>query len=108
MLSRALAHLVINACKFSRKPGTIELVAHEMEHVCCIAVRDYGIGIPSDKQTRIFDAFYQADLTHTRRYNGLGIGLKLARAIIEKHGGSIQVSSQVGQGSTFTVTVPLA
>lgn len=108
LLSRALAHLLTNACKFSRTPGPIELTAHEQENVCCISVRDHGIGIPPDKQTRIFEPFYQVDLGHTRRYNGMGIGLKLTRAIIEKHGGTIQVHSQVGRGSTFTVSLPLA
>lgn len=108
MLTRALAHVLINACKFSNSPGHIELIAQELDHACCIAIRDYGIGIPPDKQAHIFEPFYQADLSHARRYNGMGIGLKLARAIVEKHGGSIHVYSEVGHGSTFTVTIPLA
>jgi two-component system sensor histidine kinase SenX3 len=108
LLSRALAHLFANACKFSKGPGAIELTAHDRGHVCSIAVRDQGIGIPADKQARIFDPFYQADLSRARRYNGMGIGLRLTRAIVEKHGGSIQVYSEVGQGSTFTVSIPLA
>lgn len=108
LLSRALSHLLTNACKFSKTPGPIELTAHDLGHDCCIAVRDHGIGIPTEKQTRIFDPFYQADLTRARRYNGLGIGLKLVRAIIEKHGGSVQVYSEVGRGSTFTISIPLA
>lgn len=108
LLSRALAHLLTNACKFSKTPGPIELTAHDHENMCCISVRDHGIGIPADKQARIFDPFYQVDLTHARRYNGMGIGLKLTRAIIEKHGGTIHVHSQLGRGSTFTASVPLA
>lgn len=108
MLRRAIEHLLENAYKFSPKRGKIELRADEVGKYCRITIADQGIGIPLEKQSRIFEPFYQVDLTHTRRYNGLGIGLKLVRAIIEKHGGCIDVASCVGEGSTFTMTIPLA
>lgn len=108
LLYRALRQVIENACKFSRPYGKIEVRAESVGDECHVTVADEGIGIPSEKQAQIFDPFYQVDLTRSRRYSGLGIGLKLVRAIIEKHSGSIHVSSQVGHGSTFELTMPLA
>ncbi len=107
MLFRAITHLVVNACKFSNTRGPIDLHVRDLESWCCIQVSDHGIGIPLEKQEAIFEPFYQVDHTRARRYNGMGIGLKLARAIAEKHGGTIQVSSRVGEGSTFTLSLPI-
>jgi signal transduction histidine kinase len=108
MLCRAVTHLVVNACKFSNTRGPIDLRVRDLETVCSVEVSDHGIGIPPEKQQEIFEPFYQVDQTRARRYNGMGIGLVLARAIAEKHGGTIQVVSRVGEGSTFTLTIPLA
>lgn len=108
LLYLAIEHVVSNACKFSNSPGTVEVHARCMGRSCYITVADEGIGIAPEKQSQIFDPFYQVDLTRARRYNGLGIGLKLVRAIIEKHNGMVQVTSQIGKGSTFTLSVPLA
>jgi len=108
MMRRALDHLLANAYKFSPPRGKVELRVDEIGTYCRVAVSDQGIGIPLEKQSRIFEPFYQVDLTRTRRYNGLGIGLKLVRAIVEQQGGCVDVYSRVGEGSTFTVTVPLA
>lgn len=108
MMRRALDHILENAYKFSPQRGKVELKVDEVGKFCRVAVSDQGIGIPLEKQAHIFEPFYQADSTRTRRYNGLGIGLKLVRAIVEKQGGCVDVFSRVGEGSTFTVTVPLA
>lgn len=107
MLYRALEHIIANACKFSRPYGNIQVRIECIETNCRVTVTDQGIGIPAEKQAQIFEPFYQVDLTRTRRYNGLGIGLRLVRAIIERHRGEIQVSSQMGRGSTFALTIPL-
>jgi two-component system, OmpR family, phosphate regulon sensor histidine kinase PhoR len=107
MLYRALEHIVANACKFSRPYGSIQVRIECIGSDCCVTVTDEGIGIPAEKQTQIFEPFYQVDLTRTRRYNGLGIGLRLVHAIIERHHGEIHVSSQMGRGSTFALTIPL-
>lgn len=107
MLYRAIEHIVVNACKFSRPYGTIQLHVESVDNQCRVTVTDEGIGIPVEKQAQIFEPFYQVDLTRTRRYNGLGIGLRLVHAIIERHHGEIHVSSQMGRGSTFALTIPL-
>ena len=108
LLTRALEHLVANAAKFSRKRGTVDLRATCREGYCHIAVTDHGIGIPYEKQKQIFEPFFQMDSSRARRYPGLGVGLGFVRAIIERHGGSVFVESELGVGSTFTVTIPLA
>jgi signal transduction histidine kinase len=69
-------------------------------------VRDYGIGIPQAEQSKIFQRFYQVDGSATRRYGGSGLGLAVARTIIEGHGGKIMVRSKPGQGSTFYFSLP--
>lgn len=107
MLYRAIEHVIVNACKFSRPYGTIEVRVECVGNYCHVIVADEGIGIPAEKQMQIFEPFYQVDLTRTRRYNGLGIGLRLVHAIIERHHGEIHVSSQMGRGSTFALTIPL-
>ena len=72
-----------------------------------LVVRDTGIGIPGDQVPRIFDPFYQVDSSSTRAFGGSGLGLTLARAYVEAHGGIIQVDTAPGQGSVFTATFPL-
>jgi len=108
MLLRALNHLVENACKFSNPNSTITIRSECEGEFCRITVADQGIGIPVEQQARIFEPFFQVDLTRARRYNGLGIGLKLVRAIVEKLGGCVQVKSAEGEGSAFILTLPLA
>jgi len=107
LLTRALDHLIANACKFSLPRGIVEVRVDCAETLCCVRVSDHGIGIATEKQSQIFEPFFQVEMTRSRRYNGLGIGLHLVRAIAEKHGGSVQVQSKVGYGSTFTMMIPL-
>ena len=73
-----------------------------------IAVRDHGPGIPAHKVDFIFEPFTQLDGSDTRRIAGTGLGLTIARALAEKQGGGIRVSSREGQGATFTLTMPIA
>ena len=72
-----------------------------------IVVRDSGVGIAETDLPHIFDRFYQADSANTRRYEGTGIGLALVKELVELHGGEIGVTSTPGQGTTFTVRLPL-
>jgi len=103
-VEQVLSNLLANALKFgSGKPVTVTLtVAGDNAR---IVVRDQGIGIAPADQRRIFDRFERA--ASDRHYGGLGLGLWISRRILEQLGGSISVSSQPGQGSAFTIELPL-
>lgn len=103
-----IKNLIGNAAKFSPAGGLIELEGRRSNGSLVISVRDEGVGIPADVLPHVFDRFVQADMSATRRFGGFGLGLFIARNIVEAHGGEISVSSRKGQGSTFTVEIPLA
>lgn len=105
-LEQILRNLLSNAFKFTEQGGvSLSLSRHDGQHLA-FSVRDSGIGIPSDQQQVIFEAFRQADGTTNRRYGGTGLGLSISRDLAQLLGGSIEVSSQPGQGSTFTLILP--
>jgi signal transduction histidine kinase len=105
-LTTALAQIIDNACRFTPATGTIRLVAGtEPEHIW-ITVRDAGPGISAEALPHIFKTFWRQDGAHTTP--GLGLGLPIARRIIEAHGGTIDVTSIDGQGTTVRVRLPLA
>ena len=120
-LQQVVLNLLSNAFKFTAQ-GSVTLGGalrrQRLEHAairCCatptsaieIAVTDTGIGIPEDKQKLIFEAFQQADGTTSRKYGGTGLGLSISREIARLLGGELQVRSKPGEGSTFTLFVPL-
>jgi signal transduction histidine kinase len=107
-LSVAMTNLLENAVKFNLDSGRIEIGISETidPNGLRISILDTGIGIPDDKLGSIFNSFTQVDMTHTRRFAGVGLGLSVAKAIVEAHGGSIDVTSKPGQGSTFYVWLP--
>ena len=105
-LQQALECVIENALKFTRNKGQIEVRAETQANWVCLSVIDTGIGIADDQQAYIFDAFYQVDGSPTRRYSGLGLGLAVAKAVVEAHRGCIEVESQPGQGSRFTIKLP--
>jgi len=108
-LSQALHQLLDNACKFSPEDTvvTVAVWVDSDEGVMCISVTDQGIGIPPEEHERIFERFYQVDGGLTRRYGGTGLGLALVKEVVEAHRGRITVESEVGEGSTFTMYLPL-
>jgi len=104
-LRQALINVVGNAIKFTEKGGVY--VSSEHDETCArIIVRDTGCGIPAAEQEQIFDQFVQVDTSVTRRNSGAGLGLAITRELIELHGGTVTVSSELGHGSTFTISIP--
>jgi signal transduction histidine kinase len=104
-LLRVLSNLVGNAVKFTPPHGRISVHARLLEEALHFSVEDTGLGIPSESLPQLFDRFWQAD--RTRRV-GLGLGLPIAKAIVEAHGGRIWVESVPDRGTTFHFTVPRA
>jgi len=113
-IMQVMSNLLSNAIKFTEK-GRISLRVslacrngrNESGDLLAIAVQDTGIGIPEDKQSIIFEAFQQADGTTSRKYGGTGLGLSISRNIAELLGGTVSVKSREGEGSTFTLLIPL-
>lgn len=105
-LRQVLDNLVSNAIKYSPNGGMIEIGGGVDDETVTVFVRDQGVGIPEREQERLFERFYRVDDTLSRRTKGTGLGLYLARTIIEAHGGRIRVKSKPGQGSTFYFTLP--
>jgi signal transduction histidine kinase len=102
-----LTNLLDNALKFSPEHTTCELGARVVNGSLSFWVRDQGIGIAADQIDRIFERFYQIDSSITRRFGGVGLGLSLVSELVTSLGGTIEVDTEPGRGSTFTVTVPL-
>ena len=108
-LQQVVANLVSNAIKFTAAGGRVEVRLEWTEREARIRVADSGTGISPEFLPFIFDRFRQADTSSTRRQKGLGLGLAIARHIVELHGGSIEAASAgEGKGSTFTVTLPFS
>lgn len=105
-LRQVVDNLLSNAIKYSPDGGTIEVGGRLDDQFVTLYVRDPGVGLALEEQRRIFDRFYRVDGKLSRKTQGTGLGLYLAKAIIEAHGGSIGVESQPGQGSTFYFTLP--
>ena len=99
--------LLDNAIKYSADNMVVLFDIRRHHHHIDISVQDYGAGIAQDDLANIFERFYRADKARSRGQGGFGLGLSIARLIVEKHGGEIKVESEPGRGSVFTVTLPL-
>lgn len=104
-LKQAVINLVGNAIKFT-KVGEVVLLVEEEAGTVRFRVQDSGPGIPSEVQKDIFERFFQVDTSSTRSHGGIGLGLSISKHLIELHGGTISVYSELGQGSEFTITIP--
>ena len=106
LFTRALENLVGNAIRYTEQRGRITMDARIQEGSVLLSITDTGVGIPAEDLPRIYDPFYRG--TNSRREQGFGLGLTTVKSIIENHGWNISVSSQVGAGTTFTISMPLA
>jgi two-component system, NarL family, sensor histidine kinase BarA len=125
-LRQILLNLADNAVKFTREGGEVQLGAEagDLESgasaelgaalfvarrpAVVLTVRDSGIGIPEESISRIFDAFYQIDAGTTRAHSGAGLGLSIVKQLVDGHGGKVEVTSKLGEGTLFTVRLPAA
>jgi two-component system, OmpR family, phosphate regulon sensor histidine kinase PhoR len=101
-----LSNVVGNAVKFTPRGGAVSVELTEADDAVTITVRDTGPGIPEDELPRIFERFYRGTNTGEARASGSGLGLAIVRSIVEMHGGEIDVTSAVGQGTEFRITLP--
>jgi signal transduction histidine kinase len=104
-LEQVAANLIDNAVKYTPPGGRVDVEVRRAEDAAILRVRDTGPGIPPDELPRIFDRLFRGDTSRTER--GLGLGLSLVKAIVEAHGGTVDVMSEPGRGSVFTVSLPL-
>jgi PAS domain S-box-containing protein len=107
-LERVMINLLSNAVKFTEDGGEIELLLIEERGEAVLKVSDTGIGIPVDEQDELFQRFFRASTAQSRQIQGTGLGLSIVAAIVQGHGGRIEVDSAHLEGSTFTVRIPLA
>ena len=106
-LRRAVCTLLDNAIKFTPAQGEIRIAVHSGTSAC-VSVSDTGPGIAQEDLPLIFERFYRVSKDRSRKTGGAGLGLSIARMIVEKHGGTIRAQSVVGRGSVFTISLPAA
>src|SRR5262249_3159052 len=107
-LQQVIWNLLSNSVKFTPRGGRIDIRLERIDPHICITVSDTGKGIRSDFLPYVFDRFRQADVSSTRRYGGLGLGLALVKYLVELHGGTVEAfSAGESKGATFTVLLPV-
>ncbi|MFZ0565739.1 MAG: ATP-binding protein [Chlamydiales bacterium] len=104
---QAILNLLDNAVKYSKPPAKVNVLIEKKKDEFVIQVSDKGKGIPAEDLDRIFERFYSVDKSYSRTLGGSGLGLSIVERIVEKHAGKIEVESTLGQGTIFTVTLPI-
>ncbi|UCC63094.1 MAG: PAS domain-containing protein [Anaerolineae bacterium] len=107
-LIRNLTNLVSNAYKYTPSGGRINISVAPRNGFLRVAVLDTGIGISKEDQSKVFDRFFRGDHPVVRDSNGTGLGLSIVKSLVEMHGGTLEVQSELGEGSEFAFTIPLA
>jgi two-component system phosphate regulon sensor histidine kinase PhoR len=107
-LAQAVANLLDNAIKYAPPESDIRLCLGQQDGYVTLAVQDHGLGIPREEQTRIFERFYRVSTGLVHNVKGSGLGLAIVKHIVEAHQGHVTLESTPGQGSTFTLHLPLA
>ena len=106
-LREVVMNLIDNAVKYNRPGGHVYVTVRSEEHRVLLVVRDTGIGIPEDKQKRVFERFYRVDASRSQTISGSGLGLAIVKHIVEQHQGRISLQSKEWEGTTITVSFPL-
>ena len=107
-LVQAVGNLLENGIKYNRPGGRVTVRAAVAGGDCRIEVEDTGIGIPAEDLARVFERFYRVDKGRSRESGGTGLGLSIVKHVAEAHGGAVEVESRPGQGTLFTLQLPLA
>jgi len=107
-MAQVLGNLVSNALRHTPAGGRIDLSAQAQGARVALVVADTGAGMPADVLPHVFDRFYRADAARSQQDSESGLGLAIAKSIVEAHGGTIAAASTPGQGTTFTITLPVA
>lgn len=105
-LGQAITHIVENAIQYTPRGGTIRLRTSHRGLFAVVEVEDTGVGIEESELSRIFERLYKGDVSRTPKDSGIGLGLPIANAILQKHGGKIEVDSTFGEGSLFRLLIP--
>lgn len=106
-LNQVWTNIIGNSIKFSEEGGTIHVSMKQDAKTVTVRIADDGIGISQEDQKRIFERFFKADRSHSRKYDGSGMGLAIAKQIVSLHQGQIRVESELGRGAAFIVTLPI-
>lgn len=105
-LTNIVFNLIDNAIKYTQGVPEIAVKTENVENAIRISVKDNGIGISKENQRKIFDKFYRVPTGNVHNVKGFGLGLSYVLAVVEKHGGTVEVQSEIGKGSTFIITIP--
>jgi two-component system phosphate regulon sensor histidine kinase PhoR len=106
-LQQVVVNLVANAIKYTQEDGEVEMRVRRSANIAVLEVSDNGVGIPDYALPHVFERFYRADKARSRESGGAGLGLAIVKAICTAHGAELSVSSGEGQGSVFSVKLPL-
>lgn len=106
-LNQVWTNIISNGIKFSEDKGSIHVRMERDSRNVTVRISDHGIGIPLEDQKRIFERFFKADRSHSRKYDGSGMGLAITKQIVSLHQGDIHVESKIDQGTTFIITLPI-
>ncbi len=107
LLFEMLYNLCDNAIKYNVPNGRVEVVIGQADNKGIITVKDTGVGIPEDQQSRVFERFYRVDKSHSKQSGGTGLGLSIVKHVVQYHQGTIELCSKEGIGTTITVTLPV-
>lgn len=106
-LYQILFNLIENGIKYNTAHGTLSITVHRQDDNAVVQIKDTGVGIPEDALDHIFERFYRVDKARSRKSGGSGLGLSIVRSMVERNGGTIYATSTVGEGTVFTLTIPI-